>query len=449
MLAITLCVGFFFAVAIFSPVHAAGMWLIIMITHGLLVESVGETAAHLPLYVGVTVSLCILARGKWSGVQPSVLMLFGALIFVMGVASIAGIDVGSSLAAMSLYAKAFMLSLLLAGCIKSNKEVHVITLYCLGGMVCGALAALYQHYTGNYSVNVYDVQRAAGLRGDPNDTAMLLVAGIPLAIYWMLRCNLSFLGGLFAGSIVALVLGIALTGSRGGFLTLLFISLLIYVKRPTLLATISGLVLASILLAFAPQAYWSRMETLVSGKELKTSGSMQHRSELQRKGLSILVEHPILGVGPDNFGEAFLGAGRSGKVSVATGRGRNNTEPGLVAHNMYLEFFVENGLFGGLLLLAIFYRSMRALMRYDQKDSNKANNFGIGNALALALFGMLFSGLFLSQGKNSVLWFLVGIGFATGQLGNTAFRATPHRSSSQEHIPETIGVACVPKQYCI
>ncbi len=449
MIAITLCVGFFFMVALVSPVHAAGMWLVIMIIHGLLVESAGETAAHLPLYVGITVSLCILVRGKWSGVQPSVLMLFGTLIFVMGIAALAGIDLGSSLAAISLYAKAFMLSLLLAGCIKSNREVRTITLYCLGGMVCGALAALYQHYTGSYSVNVYDVQRAAGLRGDPNDTAMLLVAGIPLAVYWMLRCNLSLLKGLFAGSLVALVLGIALTGSRGGFLTLLFISLLIYVKKPTFLATISGLVLASILLAFAPQSYWNRMETLLSGKELKTSGSMQHRGELQRKGLSIFLAHPLLGVGPNNFGEAFLGEGRSGRVSVATGRGQSSTEPGLVAHNMYLEFFVENGIFGGLLLLAIFYRSMRGLMRYDQKESHEAGNFGIGNALALALFGMLFSGLFLSQGKNSVLWFLVGIGFATGGLRNSALRAVPHESSGQDHMPEPIGVACAPKQSCI
>ena len=66
MLAIILYVGFFFGVAMFAPVHAAGMWLIIMIIHGLLVEVLGETAAHLPLYVGVTVSLCILFRGRWS-----------------------------------------------------------------------------------------------------------------------------------------------------------------------------------------------------------------------------------------------------------------------------------------------------------------------------------------------------------------------------------------------
>ena len=29
---------------------------------------------------------------------------------------------------------------------------------------------------------------------------------------------------------------------------------------------------------------------------------------------------------------------------------------------------------------------------------------------------MLFAGLFLSQGKNSVLWFLIGLGLAAGQL---------------------------------
>jgi len=441
MFSIILCLGFFFILAILLPVHAAGMWLIIMITHGLLVEFGGETAAHLPLYVGLTVSLCILFRGRWSGVQPIVLLLFGSLIFVMGIASIGGIDVGGSLAAMSLYAKAFALALLLAGCVRNRDELNVITLYCLVGTVCGALVALYQHYTGNYSVNVYEVQRAAGLRGDPNDTAMLLIAGIPLAIYWMLQCNSFVLKSLFAGTLVLLVLGIALTGSRGGFVTLLLVSLLIYAKRPTVLATISGLALATILLAFAPQSYWTRMETLISGQELKTSGSMQHRSELQRKGLSILLEHPLLGVGPDNFGEAFLGTGRPRKVSVMTGGGRGKNDPGLVAHNMYLEFFVENGIFGGLLLLAIFFKSMRSLMRYDRNESQGSGYFGIGNALALALLGMLFSGLFLSQGKNSVLWFLVGIGFATGQVMNSALRASPCEFNRQDHSPDAIGMA--------
>lgn len=414
MLSVILYISFFFGLAMLAPVHAAGMWLIIMITHGLLVEILGETAAHLPLYVGITVSLCILFRGRWSGVQPIVLVLFGTLIFVMGLASIAGIDVSDSLASMILYAKAFLLALLLAGCIRSEQEMKVITLYCLAGMLIGALVALYQHYTGTYSVSVYAVQRAGGLRGDPNDTAMLLIAGVPLAAYWLLQSRLFILKALFAGAIVLLVLGIVLTGSRGGFVTLLFISLLIYMKKPTLLATTAGIVLVSILLAFAPQSYWTRMETLVSGQELKGSGSLQHRGELQRKGLAIFLAHPLLGVGPDNFGEAFFGTGRSGKISIVSPGDRNDKDHGLVAHNMYLEFFVENGIVGGLLLIAIFYKALRNLMKYDRRGNRELGYFGIGNALALALLGMLFSGLFLSQGKNSVLWFLIGLGFAAG-----------------------------------
>lgn len=416
MLAIILYVGFFFGIAMFAPVHAAGMWLIIMIIHGLLVEVLGETAAHLPLYVGVTVSLCILFRGRWSGVRPSVLLLFGALVFVMGLTSIGGIDVGGSVSSMVLYAKAFLLALLLAGCIKTEQEMKVITLYCLAGMVIGALIALYQHYTGTYSVSVYDVQRAGGLRGDPNDTAMLLIAGVPLAAYWLLQSRLFVFKVLFAGALVLLVLGIVLTGSRGGFVTLLFISLLIYGKNPTVLATIAGIVLVSTLIAFAPQSYWTRMETLVSGQELKGSGSLQHRGELQRRGLAIFLAHPLLGVGPDNFGEAFQGISHRGKVSGVAPGGKSEKEHGLVAHNMYLEFFVENGILGGLLLLAIFYKALRNLMKYDRKGNHEVGYFGIGNALALTLFGMLFSGLFLSQGKNSVLWFLIGLGFATGQM---------------------------------
>ena len=424
MLTINLFISLFFGLAILAPVHAAGLWLILMIAHGLLVELLGETATHIPLYVGITVLLCILFRGRWSGIQPSVLLLFGALIFVMGLASVQGIDAEGSVVSMIFYAKTFLLALLLAGFIKHEQEMKAITLYCLAGMVIGALIAMYQHYTGTYSVNTYNVQRAGGLRGDPNDTAMLLIAGVPLAAYWLLHSRALAPKVMFASSLVLLVLGIALTGSRGGFLALLFISLLIFVKRPTLRAAIAGIVLVSTLLAFAPQTYWTRMQTLVSGQELKGSGSLQNRLELQRRGLTILLAHPLLGVGLDNFAESYFSAGHSGNLSIASpGRG-NDREYGLVAHNMYLEFFVENGILGGLLLIMIFYKATRNLMRYDRRENHETGYFGIGDALGLALIGMLFSGLFLSQGKNSVLWFLIGLGFATGRMRGHGSRDT-------------------------
>jgi O-antigen ligase len=84
-----------------------------------------------------------------------------------------------------------------------------------------------------------------------------------------------------------------------------------------------------------------------------------------------------------------------------------------VAHNMYLEFFAENGAIGGILFLSIFILCIRQALRYDRLSGLASrSHFGLGFTLALALAAMLFAGLFLSQGRNSVLWFVVGMGFA-------------------------------------
>ncbi|OQW65359.1 MAG: hypothetical protein BVN29_10120 [Nitrospira sp. ST-bin5] len=437
MIPTILFIAVFLGVAVAAPVHAAGLWLIVMITHGLLVELLGESATHIPLYVGLTVSLCILFRGRWYGVPHTTLLLFGTLICIMGFSSFVGLNMGNSLVSLTLYAKAFLLALLLAGCLKGDHDLRIITLYCLAGIVFGALITIYQHYTGTYSVNVDDVQRAGGLRGDPNDTAMLLIAGVPLAVFWLIESKVLILRAIFLASVVLLLFSMVLTGSRGGFVALIFISALMYIKRPTMLATFIGILLVALLISFAPQSYWTRMETLTKGKELQGSSSLNKRAELQRRGVEIFLSNPILGVGPNNFGESFLLAGQNRGGSGARIGSNADKGFGLVAHNMYLEFFVENGLFAGLLLLAIFHKATKYLLIYDQHFAAGFTYFGIGYSLALALLGMLISGLFLSQGKNSVLWFLVGVGLSLGQGRNQPVidtipsDPTPKRSTAQ------------------
>jgi len=86
------------------------------------------------------------------------------------------------------------------------------------------------------------------------------------------------------------------------------------------------------------------------------------------------------------------------------------------AHNMYLEFFVENGVFAGTLLLAILGWAVRCLFKLDDSAGQESNAIKLGHSTACALGGMLIAGVFLSQGLNSVLWFLVGLGFSAQKM---------------------------------
>lgn len=438
MVVIAASIAFFLGLSFFSTIHALGFWLLLMITHGVVVDVVGESATHVPLYAGVAIALVILARRQWSGVNSGTLFLFGALILTMALASMQGMYLEASLISMMLYAKVFLLALLLAGCLKSEKDVRIMTLYCLAGLLVGALVAIYQYRTGTFAVHDIYTQRAAGLREDPNDTAMLLVAGVPLAIYWFMNSRNVLVKLFFAGAVPLLLVGIGLTGSRGGFVTLLVITLMIYLRRPTIQMTVAGLLMVTAVATLAPESYWDRMETLVTGEESHGGRSLESRSMLLQKGVDVFMDRPVLGVGPGNYGNAFMASvssgglvGRSG-LSLASNRG-------IVAHNMYLELLVEIGVIGAGLFLAVIYRALRGLVGYGRTAGGKRKPFGLGFAIALALGGMLFAGLFLSQGKNSVLWFLVGLGFAVGQITAKARSEALKRASVQESAEHHAG----------
>lgn len=428
MVVIVAAIALFLGVSFFSTVHALGLWLLLMITHGVVVDVVGESAKHVPLYAGVAIALVILVRRQWSGVNNGTLFLFGALILTMALASMQGMYLEASLVSMMLYAKVFLLALLLAGCLKSEKDVRMMTLYCLAGLLVGALVTLYQYKTGTFAVQDIYTQRAAGLREDPNDTAMLLVAGVPLAIYWFMNSKNVLIKLFFAGAIPLLLVGIVLTGSRGGFVTLVVIALMIYLRRPTLQMTVAGLIMVASVAILAPESYWNRMETLVTGEESHGGRSLESRSMLLQQGVAVFMDRPVLGVGPGNYGNAFMAAVTSGGLVGRSGLSLVS-EQGIVAHNMYLELVVEIGVLGTGLFLAVIYRALRGLVGYGRTTGAKRKSFGLGFAIALALGGMLFAGLFLSQGKNSVLWFLVGLGFAVGQITAKA------KSEARKHVP--------------
>lgn len=437
MLVITLSIAAFLLVSFFSTVHALGLWLLLMITHGVIVDVVGVSATHVPLYAGVAITLVILGRRQWTGVSNNTLLMFGALILTMSLAAMQGMSLEASLISMMLYAKVFLLALLLAGCLKSEQDIRIMTLYCLAGLLVGALVAIYQYKTGTLAVQDIYTQRAAGLREDPNDTAMLLVAGVPLAIYWFANTRNVLVKLFFAGAIPLLLVGIGLTGSRGGFVTLVVIALVIYIRRPSLKLTLAGMLMVVGVVALAPESYWDRMQTLVSGKEEHGGRSLESRSMLLKKGVSLFSQRPVLGVGPGNYGNAYMDSVTSSGLVGSSGLSIGS-ERGIVAHNMYLELLVEIGLLGTVLFLAVIYRALRNLSGFGRKTGAQRKSFELGFAIALALGGMLFAGMFLSQGKNSVLWFLVGLGFAAGQLMANSTRTSQEQASIQKTKPRHV-----------
>jgi O-antigen ligase len=170
-------------------------------------------------------------------------------------------------------------------------------------------------------------------------------------------------------------------------------------KRFMLLgATAIAGVLAVGFLAASPR-YLSRIASLVvrpaaadinGSMEAHGEGSLQARSELLKESISLMLHHPIFGVGPGNFPVV--------------------TETWRVAHNTYTELGAEAGIPGLLLFLILLGSSMRRL-RSIRKFPSYKNNPEVrlwASGLWAAVTGYAAGAMFASTEYNLFPYFIVG-----------------------------------------
>jgi hypothetical protein len=140
-----------------------------------------------------------------------------------------------------------------------------------------------------------DVQRmcGTGIFNDPNDLALVLVAAIPMCLYWLTDPTKKAMRPLWFVLLLFLGYALMLTHSRGGFLALMAGLLTLFYlkfggKKTILLALVC---LPPLLAVFA-----GRMTTISTDE-----GTGQTRIQLWSDGLTLLLSSPVIGIGMDNY----------------------------------------------------------------------------------------------------------------------------------------------------
>ena len=408
----------FIIVGYYSSVDMLGLYLFLLIIHGIFVRLAGADFQNAPALIGVLVILMVLSKKKldyWRHreIKLKYIILYVAIFLAMIIAGFTGIDYDNSMFYMHLYMKGFVLTLLVYLLVDSRKGIERISFYYMLGAVAGAIWVGYEFYTDSFSGGDEWTRRAAGLRADPNNTAMLMVPGVPLAYYFSLKAGRRLWRYALLALIPFLIWALALTGSRGGMLSMTIVMLMIIFNKPTIMkilvtvAVVAGVVLAS------PGVLFERSSHLTSTQKATGDGSIAARLDLLLTGAKVFAQRPILGVGPGNFGHAMIAYKLRGDVDAKVPEylfGDKDKLP--VAHNMFLEVFAELGVIGGLLFFGVVYFSLSNFWRGHRAALRESEYFSLGYALFVAMVGFLIAGLFLSQGKESVLWFLLGLGLA-------------------------------------
>lgn len=257
---------------------------------------------------------------------------------------------------------------------------------------------------------------------EPNYLALSLVLLCPLALVFSGHTTTPWKRWLWLGGFGALLVEVALTGSRGGLLGLLIVVLLLGVRlkrfRPALLGMVA-LFLGALVLVPNPL----RDRLLASGFDPSlaahsATAPVEVRVKMVKAGLRMIRESPLTGVGLGGFKPR----------AVQFGADKNK-----IAHNTYIELAAELG----LPTLAAFMLTLYACLSSLQRSSRLAMQSGnvqlrdLALALQIGLFGYLVSAIFLSAEYENFFWLAIFLSICVerivtdGQRQSESERVTP------------------------
>ncbi|MDH5570140.1 MAG: O-antigen ligase family protein [Gammaproteobacteria bacterium] len=240
---------------------------------------------------------------------------------------------------------------------------------------------------------------------DANDTALQFLLAFPF-ILWKLKASkgLRRIALLAIGFII--LVGMVKTGSRGGFLGLVVIIMLFVLQLKKLENTslIKGFFLISIvsgvIIYNSNDAYIERISTLFNISDDYNLTSSTGRIEIWKRGIDMMVNNPMLGVGVINFISA------EGMFYIDTGSRWN------AAHNSFIQIGSELGFPGLIAFCLLIYYSVKNIRKIAY-DNTKISEDLFWRYTALSIvgswIGFVVSGSLLSAAYTSFFYFLLAL----------------------------------------
>jgi putative inorganic carbon (hco3(-)) transporter len=289
-----------------------------------------------------------------------------------------------------------------------------------------ALLAILQQVTKTYGSSYAgfagvipegDTMRSAGPL-NPNPFGQVLATAAVLAFY-LARIQSRLPARALAGALaVACVVAVTYTQSRAALIALLLAAVAVGalhgVRLRVLAVAVCGVIgLGSLVL---PQTLQQRVGALSDaassgGASLEDSSLVGRKSE-NLAGLHMWADHPLLGVGPDNFEVHYQ------TYSAAIGIDQRAQRRG--AHNLYLESLAETGVLGTMVFLGVLWLALtgawRARSRLEGRDAL------LGEGLLVALGAFLVCAVTLHSAYARYEWIFLGLGLAAGWVARRPAR---------------------------
>ena len=244
---------------------------------------------------------------------------------------------------------------------------------------------------------------------DPNDIAMIFTTYLPLSLYFL------FSEGRFRRKIISiitalsLVIGIMMSGSRGGIVALTFIIIVMLFLRTSRwkggLKIATLVILSGVFLYYFPVTAGKRFRDIKNDYNLTDEGGRLH---IWKQNVGILYRNPISGVGA-NCSTIALGFHR------ATLDGLQKWQ---VTHSSLIQVAVETGIPGFVVFLILNVGAIRNLRKIRKGQDNALSLLSF--FLEICFYGFWVGGLFLSHGYSINLYFLLAMTATIGSLSENS-----------------------------
>jgi putative inorganic carbon (HCO3(-)) transporter len=385
-----------------------------------------RSAAHALIAILLVGAVVGFVAGRERFALPRELLAFAALLVAYVAASVGATDrsaaAAETLDLVSYGAIIALLMLLLDTPAWLRRAVWAVA---TGVGVLAALAILQQvtkTYGSTYGGFAGVLPAGVAMRSagplSPNPFGQILATSTVLAFY-LARVQTRRSARAFAAALsLTCLVGAIYTQSRAALIALVIVAVAIGVLRGVrlrvLAVTLAGAIaLGSILV---PHSLQQRVDALSNGTtanaNFRDNNSLRGRTSENLAGLRMWADHPLVGVGPDNF-EVHYQA-----YSATIGIDQRTQARG--AHNLYLESFAELGLFGGVAFLTVIWLSVSGAWRARSRLEGRDALLCEGVAVALGAFLICAATLHSSYARYE--WIFLGLGLAAGCLARRPAR---------------------------
>ncbi|HZN04930.1 MAG TPA: O-antigen ligase family protein [Candidatus Polarisedimenticolia bacterium] len=375
--------------------------------------------------IGAHVSSAVMS-GRPVSIRTREITLVGAL----GVWSLVTVPFslwpGGSLALMTgIFFKSLALFGLNANLVTTARRLKVLAwLFALAGVPL-ALTAMRHAAEGRLAGGSGEaVKRIAGyeapLTANPNDMALMLNLLLPFAAALAILDRRPLVKAILWGIVVLDAVGVVLTYSRGGFLTLMTLGAILLFDRLkgkwiASLLIVPAVLVAALTLWLVPPSYLQHMETITDYRSDPT-GSAQARLADMITATGIALRHP------------FIGAGL-GMNTLALDQARGHPAWKMV-HDVYLQYAVDLGLLGAGLFIALYFCCLGSAGKAARgpggpPGSDAAAIKEYGRALRNGLIAFGVAAIFHPVAYHFYFYGMGGLAVAVGRLSE----GSPHAAS--------------------